>query len=64
MSRLYIELHKYDRQINDPDTPTGDNLVSDNIEMLRLKFDILDYFAREGNKFSDVNIKDINITSP
>ena len=38
MSRLYIELHKYDRQINDPDTPTGDNLVSDNIEMLRLKW--------------------------
>ena len=64
MARLYIRVYKYNEQLNQPSTPASKNIVSNNIEMMRLQYDILDYFAREGNKFSDVDIKDINITSP
>ena len=64
MTRLYIRLNKYYEQLNEQGALRTGDVVSNNIEIMRLHYDILDYFAREGSKFSDVDIKDINITSP
>ena len=60
---LFMKLMILQENINDPNKVRDDEKATLNLEALRLELDIIEYFAREKNKYSDMSVKDMDIPS-
>ena len=60
---LFLELMTLQENVNDPNKVRDDEKAKLMLEILRLRLDVIEYFAREKNKYSDMSIKDMDIPS-
>ena len=61
MSVLYFEMHKAKHEI--PTTDVSIEKARLIVDLMKMQFDVLKYFAEEGNKYTNTNIEDVTIPS-